>query len=53
LQSGHPTAVELVSQTLPLAEKIMIMHATAQAGEMLGNKLIYLEAGSGAENQFL
>jgi heptaprenylglyceryl phosphate synthase len=24
--------------------------ATAQAGEMLGNKLIYLEAGSGAEN---
>jgi putative glycerol-1-phosphate prenyltransferase len=25
----------------------MIMPATAQAGEMLGNKLIYLEAGSG------
>jgi putative glycerol-1-phosphate prenyltransferase len=27
--------------------------ATAQAGEMLGNKLIYLEAGSGAKTQFL
>ena len=26
-----------------------ILH-TAQAGEMLGNKLIYLEAGSGANN---
>ena len=24
--------------------------ATAQAGEMLGNKLIYLEAGSGAKH---
>jgi putative glycerol-1-phosphate prenyltransferase len=38
---------------IPLAEKIMIMHATAQAGEMLGNKLIYLEAGAAPKNQFL
>lgn len=51
IASGRPTAVELVSQTLPLArENYDYALATAQAGEMLGNKLIYLEAGSGAEN---
>jgi phosphoglycerol geranylgeranyltransferase len=49
IASGRPTAVELVSQTLPLArENYDYALATAQAGEMLGNKLIYLEAGSGA-----
>lgn len=47
--SGRSTAVELVSRTLPLArENYDYALATAQAGEMLGNKLIYLEAGSGA-----
>ncbi len=42
--------MERVSQTTPLArnnpEYIL---QTAQAGELLGNKLIYLEAGSGAK----
>lgn len=51
IESGRPTAVEIVSQTTPLArEDYAYAVATAQAGEMLGNKLIYLEAGSGAEN---
>jgi phosphoglycerol geranylgeranyltransferase len=49
IESGKETAVERVSKTLPLSinnpEYIL---QTAQAGEMLGNKLIYLEAGSGA-----
>lgn len=49
IESGTQTAVERVSKTKPLdknnPEYIL---QTAQAGEMLGNKLIYLEAGSGA-----
>jgi phosphoglycerol geranylgeranyltransferase len=50
IESGTKTAVERVSKTTPLArnnpEYIL---QTAQAGELLGNKLIYLEAGSGAD----
>lgn len=50
IESGNPTAVEKVSLTKPLdrnnPEKIL---ATALAGELLGKKLIYLEAGSGAD----
>ena len=50
IESGTETAVECVSKTKPLnrnnPEYIL---QTAQAGEMLGNKLIYLEAGSGAK----
>ena len=50
IESGKQTAVERVSQTKSLlksnSEYIL---QTAQAGEMLGNKLIYLEAGSGAD----
>lgn len=50
IESGNETAVSKVSKTKPLdrnnAEYIL---QTAQAGEMLGNKLIYLEAGSGAD----
>ena len=50
IESGTETAVERVSKTKPLnrnnPEYIL---QTAQAGEMLGNKLIYLEAGSGAK----
>jgi putative glycerol-1-phosphate prenyltransferase len=39
-----------VSKTKPLdRNNIELALATAQAGEMLGNKLIYLEAGSGAK----
>lgn len=50
IESGTKTAVERVSKTKPLdrnnPEYIL---QTAQAGELLGNKLIYLEAGSGAK----
>jgi putative glycerol-1-phosphate prenyltransferase len=50
IESGKTTAVEKVSQTKPLNRN---NHdealATALAGEMLGNQMIYLEAGSGAK----
>ena len=50
IESGSETAVARVSNTKPLDRdnSDYAMH-TAQAGEMLGNKLIYLEAGSGAK----
>ena len=50
IESGNETAVARVSATKPLNRNNTdyAMH-TAQAGEMLGNKLIYLEAGSGAK----
>ncbi|RXM45783.1 geranylgeranylglyceryl/heptaprenylglyceryl phosphate synthase [Flavobacterium sp. YO64] len=51
IESGNETAVARVSKTEPLSrENFDLALATAQAGEMLGNKLIYLEAGSGAKN---
>ena len=50
IESGNETSVQKVTQTQPLkrdnAEYIL---QTAQAGELIGNKLIYLEAGSGAK----
>ncbi|WP_418264696.1 geranylgeranylglyceryl/heptaprenylglyceryl phosphate synthase [Flavobacterium faecale] len=50
IESGTETAVERVSQTEPMHrsnhDKVL---ATALAGEMLGNQLMYLEAGSGAK----
>ena len=50
VESGNETAVARVSQTMPLDRaNIDLVLATAQAGEMLGSKLIYLEAGSGAK----
>ena len=51
IASGSETAVSKVSKTKPLSNDNVehIVH-TAQAGEMLGKKLIYLEAGSGAQN---
>ena len=50
IESGNETAVERVSNTTPLdRNNLDLALATAQAGEMLGNKLIYLEAGSGAK----
>ncbi len=50
IESGKTTAVERVSQTKPLSKSNPnYILQTAQAGEMLGNKLIYLEAGSGAD----
>ena len=50
IDSGTETAVERVSKTKPLdRSNLDLVLGTAQAGEMLGNKLIYLEAGSGAK----
>lgn len=50
IESGHETAVERVSRTKPLnRNNIAYAAQTAKAGELIGNKLIYLEAGSGAQ----
>lgn len=50
IEGGKSTSVEYMSNTKPIpAEKIDIAIATAMAGEMLGLKYIYLEAGSGAK----
>ena len=50
IESGKQTAVERVSQTSPLnRDNSDYALQTAQAGEYIGNKLIYLEAGSGAQ----
>ena len=50
IESGSETAVARVSKTKPLnRDNLDLVLATAQAGEMLGNKLMYLEAGSGAK----
>lgn len=49
--NGHKTTVEYISQTESIpADKPEIAVATALAGEMLGMKMIYLEAGSGASS---
>jgi putative glycerol-1-phosphate prenyltransferase len=51
IDGGKPTSVEYLSNTKPIPhDKPDIAVATAVAGELLGNKLIYLEAGSGAKN---
>ena len=51
IDGGAKTSVEYMSQTQPIpANKNEIAVATAMAGEMLGQKLIYLEGGSGAQN---
>ena len=49
IDGGNETAVQRVSQTLPIENtNIELAYKTAKAGEYLGKKLIYLEAGSGA-----
>lgn len=51
IESGKQTAASYMSSTNPIpADKDDIAMATAMAGEMLGLKLIYLDAGSGALN---
>lgn len=48
---GNKTSVEYISQTEAIpCDKPEIAVATAMAGEMIGMKMIYLEAGSGASN---
>lgn len=50
IDSGKATSVSYMSDTTPIPhDKDDIAMCTALAGEMLGLKLIYLEAGSGAE----
>jgi len=51
IESGKTTAVQYMSNTMPIpADKLDIAICTAMAGEMLGLKMIYLEAGSGAQH---
>ena len=50
VDGGAPTTVSYISNALPLpADKNEIAMCTAMAGEMLGMKLIYMDAGSGAK----
>jgi len=50
IDGGRVTSVEYMSNTQPIpADKPDIVVSTAVAGEMLGNRMIYLEAGSGAK----
>lgn len=49
VDGGKPTTASYISNTLPVpSDKPEIASCTALAGEMLGLKLIYLDAGSGA-----
>ena len=49
--TGTATTVAYMSNTLPIpAEKADIAACTAMAGEMLGLRALYLEAGSGAQH---
>ena len=49
IENGKETSVQRVTKTKPLKRKpIQRIVDTAKAGELLGMKLIYLEAGSGA-----
>lgn len=51
IDGGVPTSVSYISNTYPIpANKSDIAVCTALAGEMLGMKLIYMDAGSGAMN---
>ena len=51
IDGGKPTTASYMSHTSPIpANKPEIAVCTAMAGEMLGLKLLYLDAGSGAEN---
>lgn len=51
IESGKMTSVEYMSNTVPIpADKPSLAASTAMAGEMLGHRLIYLDAGSGALN---
>lgn len=51
IDSGRPTTVSYISNTTPIPhDKPGIAACTAMAGEMLGLRLTYLDAGSGAMN---
>jgi putative glycerol-1-phosphate prenyltransferase len=49
IDGGAPTTVSYISNAAPIpSDKADIALCTAMAGEMLGHKLIYMDAGSGA-----
>lgn len=49
IDGGAPTTVSYISHASPIpSDKNEIAMCTAMAGEMLGMKLIYMDAGSGA-----
>ena len=51
VDGGRPTSVSYMSNTTPIPhDKDAIAMCTALAGEMLGLKVIYMDAGSGAVN---
>jgi phosphoglycerol geranylgeranyltransferase len=50
IDGGAPTTVSYISNATPIpADKNEIAMCTAMAGEMLGMRLIYMDAGSGAK----
>ena len=50
IDGGAPTTVSYISNASPIpADKNEIAMCTAMAGEMLGMKIIYMDAGSGAK----
>jgi len=50
IDGGAPTTISYISNASPIpADKNEIAMCTAMAGEMLGMKLIYMDAGSGAK----
>src|SRR6266436_2796426 len=50
IDGGAPTTVSYISNATPIpADKNEIAMCTAMAGEMLGMKVIYMDAGSGAK----
>jgi len=50
IESGVPTSVSYMSNSTPIPrDKTDIAASTAMAGEMLGLKVMYLDAGSGAK----
>ena len=50
VDGGRVSSTSYITQTMPIPhDKVDMAIATAQAGQMLGMKLIYLEAGSGAK----
>lgn len=52
INSGKTTSVAYISNTMPIPDdKYSLAACTAMAGEMLGLKTIYMDAGSGAEKE--
>lgn len=52
INSGRTTSVAYISNTTPIPDdKYSLAACTAMAGEMLGLKMMYLDAGSGAEKE--